>query len=295
MDGMYSNKSALNFVAIACTILEFAAVSTVPASAQATPHELTDEEKTALNAVPFGKCKPTVRQIVAHAKKAMVWITVLDDKRQLVMSGTGFFVDDGLSVLTNYHLVQNGKYFEAEIISSGRRMLSGYIADSNRMCDLAVLRFPAYADGWKNINDPELDFTNLFFAYDSSVMREGDRVIVVGNPEGLYGTVSEGLISSIRMRGALLQISAPLSEGSSGSPVFNEDGFVIGIATMSMTNGQNLNFAIASNIIYDALDLIRRGPNDDHVPGSGVSKGVNIISLERSEAGTVVPNAGQKP
>ena len=84
-------------------------------------------------------------------------------------------------------------------------------------------------------------------------------MIVMGNPRGLLGTVVEGLISAIRMNGALFQISAPISEGSSGSPVFNEDGYVIGIATMMMTKGQNLNFAIASNIIYDAMYLMRAG------------------------------------
>ncbi len=256
---------------------------------QAQSHHFTDEELTAINAIPFGKCKPTVRQIVAHAKEAMVWITTLDDEHHPVMHGTGFFIDDGAGVLTNYHVVEHGKYFEAEIISSGRKMLEGYVSDSNRLCDLAVLRFPAYKDGWKNLTDPDLFFKQLYLADDSNLVQEGDRVIVVGNPEGLRGTAAEGIVSSVRMRGTLFQISAPVSEGSSGSPVFNEDGYVIGIATMSVTKGQNLNFAIASNVIYDALTL-KRGPNDHHVRGSGPSKGLNVIALEQAEQVTPAPS-----
>jgi S1-C subfamily serine protease len=252
------------------------------------PHQFTDAELTAINGMPFGKFKPTVRQIVAHAKKSMVWITILDENHLPVAHGTGFFIDDRAGVLTNYHVVEGGKYFEAEIVDSGRKMLDGYVSESNRLCDLAVLRFPAYADGWKNCTDPNLKFGCLFLLYDSNLVQEGDRVIVVGNPIGLRGTVSEGIVSSVRMGGALFQITAPISEGSSGSPVFNEDGYVIGIATMSVTNGQNLNFAIASNVAYDALSLMR-GPNDHHVPGAGVSMGLNIIGLERGEQ--ITPSA----
>ena len=261
-----------------------------PATVEQQPRKFSDEELTAINAIPFGKSKPTVQQIVAHAKEAMVWITAFDNDHHPIMHGTGFFIDDGAGVLTNYHIVEQAKYFEAEIIGFGRKMRDGYVSDSNRLCDLAVLRFPGYEDGWKNITDPNLFFKQLYLADDSDAVREGDRVIVVGNPEGLQGTASEGIISSIRMQGTLFQITAPVSEGSSGSPVFNEDGYVIGIVTLSAMKGQNLNFAIASNVIYDALAL-KRGPNDNHVRGSGPSKGLNIIALEKAEEALPSPSA----
>jgi S1-C subfamily serine protease len=170
-----------------------------------------------LYGISHGDCKPTVRQIVAQAKKAMLWITALDENHRPVTSGTGFFIDDGCGVLTNFHVIEKGKYFTAQLISTGKTLSDGYLDDSNRACDLAVLRFRGYNDGWKNIHDPELNFNQLYLADDSSVMQEGDRMIVVGNPRGLLGTVVEGLISAIRLNGALFQISAPISEGSSGS------------------------------------------------------------------------------
>jgi serine protease Do len=165
----------------------------------------------------------------------------LDGNRQQVAGGTGFFIDDGYGVLTNYHVIEKGKYFKAQSIVSGKTLSDGYVDDSNRACDLAVLRFRAYTNMYlDNTNDPALNLCQLFLAEDSSKMEEGDRVIVVGNPQGFLGTVVEGLISAIRMNGALCQISAPISPGSSGSPVFNEDGYVIGIATMMMANGQRM-------------------------------------------------------
>ena len=117
-----------------------------PASSVAPRRTYSDQQLTAINAIPFGKYKPTVRQIVAHAKKAMVWITVMDGNRQQVAGGTGFFIDDGYGVLTNYHVIEKGKYFKAQSIVSGKTLSDGYVDDSNRACDLAVLRFRGYTN-----------------------------------------------------------------------------------------------------------------------------------------------------
>lgn len=78
---------------------------------------------------------------------------------------------------------------------------------------------------------------------------EGDKVIVIGNPSGLTGTVSEGIISAFRENGSVIQINAPISPGSSGSPVLDGNGKVIGVATSQNQKGQNLNFAIADWVI----------------------------------------------
>ena len=75
----------------------------------------------------------------------------------------------------------------------------------------------------------------------------GDRVFVIGNPEGLVNSLSEGIISGIREvspERKYYQITAPISPGSSGSPVFDEFGRLAGIATFYLEEGQNLNFCI---------------------------------------------------
>jgi Trypsin-like peptidase domain len=76
---------------------------------------------------------------------------------------------------------------------------------------------------------------------------------VIGNPNGLQGTVSDGLIAAFREDRSLIQITAPISPGSSGSPVLDETGQVIGVATLMEVDGQNLNFAIPVESVKDAI------------------------------------------
>jgi serine protease Do len=72
-------------------------------------------------------------------------------------------------------------------------------------------------------------------------------VIVIGSPLGsLSGTVSDGIVAAIRHGGDLIQITAPISHGSSGSPVLNDQGKLTGVAVAGIEEGQNLNFAISA-------------------------------------------------
>jgi hypothetical protein len=93
---------------------------------------------------------------------------------------------------------------------------------------------------------------------DSGNAKVGDEVYVVGNPLGLEGTFSSGIISGIRQvdKDKLFQITAPISPGSSGGPVLNKSGMVIGIAVASYQGGQNLNFAIPSSYLESIIAKI---------------------------------------
>ena len=95
----------------------------------------------------------------------------------------------------------------------------------------------------------------------------GDIVYAVGNPQGLEGTFSQGIVSSIREfdSGRLLQITAPISEGSSGGPVISARGEVIGISVGQLDDGQNLNFAIPAEYLKNILD----GEDKERLPVSG--------------------------
>src|SRR5439155_12805276 len=81
---------------------------------------------------------------------------------------------------------------------------------------------------------------------DAGKMAIGDEVYAVGNPRGLEGTFSPGIVSGIRQTTSetLLQITAPISPGSSGGAVLNRRGEVIGIAVATIREGQNLKFAV---------------------------------------------------
>ncbi|MEO1370699.1 MAG: trypsin-like peptidase domain-containing protein, partial [Acidobacteriota bacterium] len=86
----------------------------------------------------------------------------------------------------------------------------------------------------------------------------GESVAVIGSPLGLAGTLSTGVVSAYRQEGLeggtlpgpLIQISAPISPGSSGSPVMNLDGEVIGVAVAGYSNGENLNFAVPTSLLF---------------------------------------------
>jgi S1-C subfamily serine protease len=108
--------------------------------------------------------------------------------------------------------------------------------------DLAILKFRA----------TDVPFLTLG---KSTTAVEGQKVIVIGNPTGLTGTVSDGIISAFRENRSPIQIIAPISPGSSGSPVMDEDGQVIGVATLQIVEGQNLNFAIAVEKV--SADLVQ--------------------------------------
>ena len=84
----------------------------------------------------------------------------------------------------------------------------------------------------------------------------GEKVYVISSPQGLENTISDGILSGIREIDAkrkILQITAPVSSGSSGGPVFNNNGEVIGIATFLIEEAQNLNFAMPVNLIKHKL------------------------------------------
>ena len=90
---------------------------------------------------------------------------------------------------------------------------------------------------------------------DSNVVRVGEAVYVAGNPKGLEGTFSNGIISSLRDKSTKerLQMTAPISPGSSGGPVLNSNGEVIGVSFMTLVGGQNLNFAIPVNLLKELI------------------------------------------
>ena len=181
----------------------------------------------------------SITEIVAKAKPAIVEIVVTDATGAPKTLGTGFFVSpDGL-VVTNFHVVQGASSIAA-INNNGAVFLFKKTVAQPPGVDLAILKFQA--------ND--VPFLKLGRSIDKV---EGERVIVIGNPTGLTGSVSDGIISAFRENRSLIQITAPISQGSSGSPVMDEKGEVIGVATFENTRGQNGNFAIAVEKVSAAL------------------------------------------
>jgi S1-C subfamily serine protease len=174
----------------------------------------------------------SVRAIADTAFRSVVLITMEDANGRRVATASGFFIREDL-VATNFHVIDVGVRGHVKIVGANAAYSIAGVVSMDQGKDLAVLKIVG-------VKAP-----NLRLGSDADA-RVGDKIYAVGNPLGLEGTFSDGIVSGIRRDGSrrLLQITAPISPGSSGGPVLNETGQVIGIAVATITAGQNLNFAI---------------------------------------------------
>jgi len=156
--------------------------------------------------------------------------------------GSGFVVSpDGL-VVTNLHVVAGRS--EVLVVIGGEKLPVKRIYNGDIKRDLIVLELET-----KGLRALPLG--------DSDRVRTGEQVVAIGNPLGLEHTVSNGLVSAVREvepELTMLQISAPIAPGSSGGPLFNDRGEVIGVATGILVGGQNLNFGVPVNYLKPLLE-----------------------------------------
>lgn len=183
----------------------------------------------------------TAQEIARKTFTSTVLLVMEDANNQPLSLGSGFFVRDG-EVASNLHVVEGAARGYAKIVGQKAKYdIEGITAvDPER--DLVVLKI-------SGARARPLALSN------SESVQVGETVYAVGNPQGLEGTFSQGIVSSIRDVGTdkLLQITASLSPGSSGGPVLNTKGEVIGVSVATFRGGQNLNFAIPSNYLKALL------------------------------------------
>lgn len=149
-------------------------------------------------------------------------------------TGSGFFVSNKGDILTNYHVIENAE--NIIVIPSNSSPIYALVKDYDKQKDIALLV----------VNLPGL---TPFLKISSKLPKQGEAIMAVGNPKGLEGTVSNGIISAFRENNTWIQFTAPISPGSSGGALINSSGEVVGMPTMLLTGGQNLNFAISPIIL----------------------------------------------
>ena len=171
----------------------------------------------------------TAPQLAQKTFPSVVMILTSDSSGQPLALGSGFFVGERV-IATNMHVIEGASAARVKVIET---YAVGGVVGTDATADLALLKI----DG---LDAPPLQLG------DSKQAAVGDQVFAVGNPEGLEGTFSEGIVSGIRTIGTnvLLQITAAISPGSSGGPVIDSSGKVLGIAVATFKEGQNLNFAV---------------------------------------------------
>ncbi len=220
--------------------------------ANAAPEYDSEEQN---NIAVYKRVLPSVVNITARALVFNFFYGSVPQEGQ----GSGFILDHEGHILTNYHVIE-GANRGIQVTLSGRRSpLAAKVVGTDKLHDLALLQIDA----------PNLQPVTLA---DSSQLAVGQKVYAIGNPFGLSGTMTRGIISSIRsIRGEegapiedAIQTDAAINPGNSGGPLLNSQGDVIGINTMIASNGaeqsSGIGFAIPINTAKAVLsDLTRYG------------------------------------
>jgi tetratricopeptide (TPR) repeat protein len=177
-------------------------------------------------------------ELVRRIKPSAVAIETFNSRGEKLARASGFFISQD-RIITNRHVIEGAYRAEIHLANGNVYPVRGVLAVDGEG-DIALLQ----ADVPPGLAAP-LEVVR-------TTPQEGESVVVIGNPFGLEGSVSNGIVSAVRdipNFGRIIQITAPISPGSSGSPVVNMQGQVIGVATLQVSEGQSLNFAIPADRI----------------------------------------------
>ncbi len=179
-------------------------------------------------------CKKSLQEIITETEQATFIIYTYDEFGAPLGTGSGFFIEEKGIAVTNYHVLDNSIKSIIKTTNGAQYEIDSVLLASSTK-DIIVFKI-------KNTNNRL--FQTLSFAKNKPI--KGDKVYNIGSPMGLESSVSEGIVSSFRTdsHGEIVQTTAPISPGSSGSPMLNEKGEVFAIATFKRRGGENLNFGV---------------------------------------------------
>lgn len=187
----------------------------------------------------------TPQKIFETYSKAVVIINCYDQSGIKKGQGSGVILEDRGIVITNFHLFAGSDKFDVV----QKDTVIGYSEIIGVNIEKDIMVFKLYAS----------DFPKISVGSSANLL-VGDKVYAIGSPRGMENTISEGIVSGIRTVGKnkrnLIQITASLSSGSSGGAVFNAKGELVGISTMKIKGGENLNFMIP---VDDVISTVENG------------------------------------
>jgi len=214
-------------------------------------------------------------------------------ERKASSLGSGFIVDKEGTVITNNHVINNA---EDIVVRVGEKEYKAKIVGADPYMDIAVLKI-----------ESKDTFTPVKFG-DSDKARVGDWVMAIGNPFGLGGTVTAGIISArnrdinLTRYDDFIQTDASINQGNSGGPLFNLDGDVVGINTAIIAPNQSgsigIGFAIPSNAASSVIDqLVKFGETKRGWLGvriQEVTKEIADVEKLKNTEGALVASVGEK-
>lgn len=215
------------------------------------------------------------------AGEAVFLVAVYDKNGNLTGTGSGFFIDESGKAVTNYHVIDGGSKVQIMTIDGETYNVETVLGfDEDR--DIAVLDIEG--EGFKTVK-----------VGNSDNIKNGQKIFCIGSPIGLDNTISEGLISNIsrEIEGyEYIQISAPISPGSSGGAVFNTLGEVVGITAATASQGQNINLAIPINDVKNISLDVNKTTGELFGEQVTASSGTTVINPDQSAEcyeGTNIP------
>ena len=288
--------SVLILAAMACSLPEisFLGPDGVETEAAVTAEEVAEptpmETQSAVVVPDIVDLENSLMQLYENVSPGVVSIQVFSESGSGI--GSGFVIDEEGHIVTNYHVVQNAD--EVEVHFQSGLKVYGQVIGEDLDSDLAVIQVDV---------DPE-ELNPLTLA-DSNQVRVGQSVVAIGNPFGLSGTMTSGIVSalgrtlqSIRQTetgaffsaGDLIQTDATINPGNSGGPLLNLNGEVVGVNRAIRTSGSTISgdpvntgigFAVSSNILQIVLPSLKEGETYDY-PYLGLSA-LPSLSLAQAE------------
>ena len=209
---------------------------------------------------PYVSAQESLPELIRRVKPSVVSVITYDAKNNVSVTGSGFFIRPG-QIVTNLHVIEGAHHAEIRTFDGkGKTFVVASILDVDLEGDLALLGIDMPPERARL-----LEISNI-------VPEEGEKIFVIGNPLRMEGSIADGIVSAVREvpnLARIIQITAPISHGNSGSPLLNMKGEVIGVVTMVVTNGQNINLALAASrlaslepekpLTFEALALKMRG------------------------------------
>lgn len=180
----------------------------------------------------------TKDDVIENLSRSVVLLEIYDDENNAIATGSGFFIYDDKTIVTNHHVIADAYSIKA-ITNDNQKIEIDKLAGYNSETDIAILSC--------NSNT----YIEPIKLVESKDLKQGQEVIAVGSPLGIQNVVSTGIISDVRNEEGvkLIQTTASISSGSSGGVLATKSGVAIGVTSGSYTEGQNLNIAIAADEI----------------------------------------------
>ena len=223
---------------------------------------------------------------INRAAKSVFFVGIVDSENKLVGSGSGFVMFDEKLFVTNQHVI-DGASFLVIVDDDGEQYYLDQVVVSDAEHDIAILLFP----------DAKYKYDSLEYDAAFDKLLRGQAVLAIGSPQGLPGTVSDGIISGFTSFKdediRYIQITAPISHGSSGGCLLNENLKVIGVTSSGFETGENIGFAIPVSIVeklysqWNKKDTVALGtPTSWDTVGSGLhnrifgASGTKVLNLD---------------